>query len=90
MSYGLKIDEHGNLVIPLYDKQLTIVGLQFIDPDGNKSFLLVPKKRLAFFFSVERYLMPRTVLTMQKDMQPQLLYTLTAPSLLSSLSTLTI
>ena len=35
LSYGLKIDEHGNLVIPLYDKQLTIVGLQFIDPDGN-------------------------------------------------------
>jgi putative DNA primase/helicase len=49
LSYGLKIDEHGNLVIPLYDKQLTIVGLQFIDPDGNKKFLTGSKKASSFF-----------------------------------------
>ena len=49
LSYGLKIDEHGNLLIPLYDKQLTIVGLQFIDPDGNKKFLTGSKKASSFF-----------------------------------------
>lgn len=49
LSYGLKIDEHGNLLIPLYDKQLTIVGLQFIDNDGNKKFLTGSKKASSFF-----------------------------------------
>ena len=27
LSYGLKIDQNGSLMIPLYDKQLTIVGI---------------------------------------------------------------
>ena len=49
LSYGLKIDEHGNLIIPLYDKQLTIVGLQFIDNEGNKKFLTGSKKASSFF-----------------------------------------
>ena len=49
LSYGLKKDQHDNLVIPLKDKQGTIVGLQFIAGDGSKRFLTGSKKSGSFF-----------------------------------------
>ncbi len=49
LSYGLKKDKHDNLVIPLKDKQGTIVGLQFIAGDGSKRFLTGSKKSGSFF-----------------------------------------
>ena len=39
LSYGLRVNASGQLVIPLYDKQMSIVGLQFINKDGKKIFL---------------------------------------------------
>ena len=49
LSYGLKKDKHDNLVIPLKDKQGSIVGLQFITADGSKRFLTGSKKSGSFF-----------------------------------------
>jgi len=49
LSYGLKIDQNGSLMIPLYDKQLTIVGIQYIGSDGTKKFLTGSKKASSFF-----------------------------------------
>ena len=49
LSYGLRKDKAGNLVIPLKDKQGTIVGLQYIAPDGTKRFLTGSKKSGSFF-----------------------------------------
>ena len=49
LSYGLRADEHGNLMIPLYDKQMTIVGIQYIDEHGGKRFLTGSKKSGSFF-----------------------------------------
>ena len=49
LSYGLKKDKHDNLVIPLKDKQGSIVGLQFIAADGSKRFLTGSKKSGSFF-----------------------------------------
>ena len=49
LSYGLRKDKHDNLVIPLKDKQGSIVGLQFIAPDGTKRFLTGSKKSGSFF-----------------------------------------
>ena len=49
LSYGLKVNASGQLVIPLYDKQMTIVGLQYIAQDGSKKFLTGSKKSGSFF-----------------------------------------
>ena len=49
LSYGLRMDEHNNLMIPLYDKQMTIVGIQYIDEHGGKRFLTGSKKSGSFF-----------------------------------------
>ena len=49
LSYGLRKDKHDNLVIPLKDKQGSIVGLQYIGPDGTKRFLTGSKKSGSFF-----------------------------------------
>jgi putative DNA primase/helicase len=49
LSYGLRTDEYNNLMIPLYDKQMTIVGVQYIDQDGGKRFLTGSKKSGSFF-----------------------------------------
>ena len=49
LSYGLKISSDGVLMIPLYDKQLTIVGIQYINDDGSKKFLTGSKKSGSFF-----------------------------------------
>tara|TARA_R110002167_G_scaffold18105_1_gene68302 strand:+ start:356 stop:2521 length:2166 start_codon:yes stop_codon:yes gene_type:complete len=49
LSYGLKISPDGVLMIPLYDKQLTIVGIQYINDDGTKKFLTGSKKAGSFF-----------------------------------------
>ena len=49
LSYGLKVNASGQLVIPLYDKQMTVVGLQYIDQDGSKKFLTGSKKSGSFF-----------------------------------------
>ena len=49
LSYGLRQDKHGNLMVPLYDKQMSIVGLQFIAADGTKRFLTGSKKSGSFF-----------------------------------------
>ena len=49
LSYGLKVNASGQLVIPLYDKQMTVVGLQYINQDGSKKFLTGSKKSGSFF-----------------------------------------
>jgi len=49
LSYGLRVNASGQLVIPLYDKQMSIVGLQFINADGKKIFLPGSKKSGSFF-----------------------------------------
>ena len=49
LSYGLKIDSGGRLMIPMYDKDLSIVGLQYISEDGTKRFLTGSKKSGCFF-----------------------------------------
>ena len=48
-SYGLRINSDGVLMIPLYDKQLSVVGIQYIDDVGNKKFLTGSKKTGSFF-----------------------------------------
>ena len=49
LSYGLRIDDKDRLVIPLLDINLSIVGLQYIDPEGKKLFLTGSKKSGSFF-----------------------------------------
>jgi len=49
LSYGLKKDNNNNLVISMKDGQGTIVGLQYIGPDGTKRFLTGSKKSGSFF-----------------------------------------
>ena len=49
LPYGLRVNTHGQLVIPLYDKTMTIVGLQYIGEDGKKLFLTGSKKSGSFF-----------------------------------------
>lgn len=49
LSYGLRIDDKDRLVIPLLDIDLSIVGLQYIDPEGKKLFLTGSKKSGSFF-----------------------------------------
>jgi putative DNA primase/helicase len=49
LSYKLRIDDKGRLVIPLYDEDLSIVGLQYIDEKGKKLFLTGSKKSGSFF-----------------------------------------
>lgn len=49
LSYGLKVDEKGLLMIPLLDASLAVVGLQFINDDGEKKFLTGSKKSGSFF-----------------------------------------
>ena len=49
LSYGLRMDDKDNLVIPLLDVDLSIVGLQYINQDGSKKFLTGSKKSGSFF-----------------------------------------
>ena len=49
LSYGLKLANDGRLMVPLFDKQLTVVGLQFINDQGDKRFLPGSKKSGSFF-----------------------------------------
>ena len=50
LSYGgLRVNEQGILMLPMYDAQMTIVGIQFISPDGSKKFLTGSKKTGSFF-----------------------------------------
>ena len=49
LSYGLRVNTSNQLVIPLYDKTMTIVGLQYIDEHGKKLFLTGSKKSGSFF-----------------------------------------
>ena len=49
LSYGLRKDNHDNLVLPLKDGQGTIVGLQYISDEGEKRFLTGSKKSGSFF-----------------------------------------
>lgn len=43
-----KINKYGALTIPLYNAQLELVNLQFIDIDGNKRFLSGGQKKSCF------------------------------------------
>lgn len=49
LSYGLKTDAKGNLMIPLYDTNLSVVGLQYINDQGKKLFLTGSRKSGSFF-----------------------------------------
>ena len=49
LSYGLKVDKRGLLMVPIYDRDLAIVGLQYISDDGTKRFLTGSKKSGCFF-----------------------------------------
>ena len=49
LSYGLREDKKGNLMIPLYDTNLSIVGLQYINNEGKKLFLTGSRKSGSFF-----------------------------------------
>ena len=49
LSYGLKVDENGLLMIPMLNNDLTVVGMQFISDDGTKRFLTGSKKAGSFF-----------------------------------------
>jgi len=62
LSYGLRVNSSGQLVIPLYDKQMTIVGLQYIDPNGKKLFLTGSKKAGSFFILGKEILKTSTVI----------------------------
>ena len=37
-AYGLKLDVHNRLIVPVYDVENTLHGLQFIDENGGKKF----------------------------------------------------
>ncbi|WP_054758270.1 toprim domain-containing protein [Methylomonas koyamae] len=47
-SFGLKIDRHGVLIVPIYNIDNALVNLQFIDADGNKRFLAGGRKAGCF------------------------------------------
>jgi putative DNA primase/helicase len=50
LSYGgLRVNNQGMLMLPMYDAQMTIVGIQYISPDGSKRFLTGSKKGGSFF-----------------------------------------
>jgi len=49
LSYGLKMAEDGRLMIPMLDEHLAVVGLQYIDDEGQKRFLTGSKKSGSFF-----------------------------------------
>jgi putative DNA primase/helicase len=50
LSYGgLRVNKEGLLMMPMYDAQMTIVGIQYISPDGSKRFLTGSKKKGSFF-----------------------------------------
>ncbi len=49
LSYGLKQTDDDLLIIPLLSKELDIVGLQYISPDGTKRFLTGSRKSGSFF-----------------------------------------
>jgi len=49
LSYGLKQTDDDLLIIPLLSKDLDIVGLQYIAPDGTKRFLTGSRKSGSFF-----------------------------------------
>ena len=49
LSYGLKVDENGLLMIPMLNNDLAVVGMQFISDDGTKRFLTGSKKAGSFF-----------------------------------------
>ena len=50
LSYGLREDKKGNLMIPLYDTNLSIVGLQYINNEGKKLFLTGSRKSGSFSY----------------------------------------
>ena len=62
LSYGLRVNASGQLVIPLYDKQMSIVGLQFINKDGKKIFLPGSKKSGSFFILGKEILKTATII----------------------------
>ncbi len=50
LSYGgLRVNDQGILMLPMHDAQMTIVGIQYIRPDGSKKFLTGSKKAGSFF-----------------------------------------
>jgi len=49
LSYGLKVDDKGLLMIPMLNNDLSVVGMQFISDDGTKRFLTGSKKAGSFF-----------------------------------------
>ena len=49
LSYGLKVDDKGLLMIPMLNNDLAVVGMQFISDDGTKRFLTGSKKAGSFF-----------------------------------------
>ena len=48
-AYGIRQDNHGNLLIPAYDHQGKIHTMQFIGPDGGKMFLSGGAKKGRFY-----------------------------------------
>jgi putative DNA primase/helicase len=48
-SYGLRTDEKGKILIPLYDINGKIHGLQLIDSEGDKKFITGTVKMEHFF-----------------------------------------
>ncbi len=46
--HGIKINKYGALVIAIYNADLELVNLQFIDADGNKRFLSGGQKKNCF------------------------------------------
>ncbi len=62
LPYGLRVNQHGQLVIPLYDKSMAIVGLQYIDEDGKKLFLTGSKKSGSFFILGQEILKTSTII----------------------------
>ena len=56
LSYGLRQNEQGVLMIPMYDANMTIVGIQYISEDGSKKFLTGSKKSGSFFILGEEIL----------------------------------
>lgn len=48
-NHGLKVGDGNQLMLPMWDEDLSIVGLQFIDEDGGKKFLTGSKKKGSFY-----------------------------------------
>ena len=48
-NHGLKVGDNNQLLVPMQDENLQVVGLQFIDEDGGKKFLTGSKKKGSFF-----------------------------------------